>query len=95
MPDGAWLLTGPLAVTIYIFPGGRLHGDVDNRVKHILDAMAGVIYLEDSQVHRVVAQKFETGNLYPFSAPTRTLVEALQAIEPVVYVRITDDPLEE
>lgn len=90
-----WLLTDPIAVTIYIFPDGRLVGDVDNRVKPILDAMSQTLYTDDELVERVVVQKFEPGAIYPFANPSAALVEALEAEKPVVYVKITGDVHEE
>ena len=91
LPDGAWLLGNPLAVTIYIFPGIEMLGDVDNRVKPILDAMKQCVYYDDEQVERIVIQKFESSGLYAFRAPTTALFFALIADEPSVYIRITDD----
>ncbi|MEQ8815438.1 MAG: RusA family crossover junction endodeoxyribonuclease [Thalassobaculum sp.] len=95
LPEGAWLLTEPLAVTIYIFPDAELQGDVDNRVKPILDAMNRCVYADDGQIERVVVQKFEPGRVFGFRGPTGTLLSALEAEEPVVYVRVSGDPHEE
>lgn len=95
LPQGAWLLTDRLAVTLFIFPAGTLHGDIDNRVKPILDAMVRCVYSDDELVERLVVQKFEPGRGFAFSAPSATLREALATDEPVVYVRITDDLHEE
>jgi hypothetical protein len=79
-------LTDTLAVTIYIFPGARMAGDVDNRVKPILDAMCGCVYVDDDQVERIVVQKFEPGRAFPFAAPSSVLATALAAEEPVVLL---------
>lgn len=68
LPEGAWLLTAPLAVTIFIFPGGAMQGDVDNRVKPILDAMVKCVYSDDEIIERVVVQKFEPGRVFSFQA---------------------------
>ena len=95
MPDGSWLLTEPLAVTIYIFPDAVMQGDVDNRLKPILDAMKECVYRDDDQVERIVAQKFEPGRIFPFANPSEVLLGALEADEPVVYVRVTNDLHEE
>jgi crossover junction endodeoxyribonuclease RusA len=95
LPEGAWLLTDPLAVTIYVFPNARLSGDVDNRIKPILDAMGGSVYVDDEQVERIVVQKFEPGRLFPFGAPSAVLSAALEAVEPIVYIRVTNDPYED
>jgi crossover junction endodeoxyribonuclease RusA len=69
--------------------------DIDNIVKPILDALGKHIYVDDSQVERVVVQKFEPGNVFPFTAPTITLEEALNRPKPLLYVRLSVDPFEE
>ena len=33
-------------------------GDLDNRVKPILDALSGPVYIDDRQVDRLVVQRF-------------------------------------
>jgi crossover junction endodeoxyribonuclease RusA len=68
MPEGAWLLTDPIAVTLYIFPAAQMQGDVDNRVKPILDAMVRCVYIDDEIVERVVVQKFEPERIFAFRA---------------------------
>jgi len=95
LPEGAWLLTDPVAVTIYLFPAAEMQGDVDNRVKPILDAMVRCVYSDDEIVERVVVQKFEPGHIFAFQSPSAALLRALQAEEPVVYIRIAGDVHEE
>lgn len=95
LPEGSWLLTDPLAVTIYIFPGVAMQGDVDNRVKPILDAMVRCVYSDDEIVERVVVQKFEPERIFAFQDPSAILLSALEAEEPVVYIRVTGDVHEE
>jgi hypothetical protein len=91
LPDGYWLLTEPLTVTIFIFPRAALLGDVDNRVKPILDAMNRCVYDDDELIERVVVQKFEPGRARAFRKPSETLQSALEADEPLVYIRISDE----
>jgi crossover junction endodeoxyribonuclease RusA len=95
LPEGSWLLTDNLAVTIFIFPGAIMQGDVDNRVKPIVDAMTKCVYSNDELIERVVVQKFEPGRIFAFQNPTAVLLTALEADEPVVYIRITDRVHEE
>ena len=95
LPEGSWLLTEPLAVTIYIFPRAVMRGDIDNRVKPILDAMVRCVYSDDDIIERLVVQKFEPGGIFAFQSPTTILLGALEADEPVVYVRLTDELHEE
>lgn len=91
LPEDHWMLTAPLAVTIYLFPDGPLAGDVDNRVKPILDAMTRFVYDDDRLIERIVVQKFEPGRVFPFQNPSASLLKALDADRPVLYVRLTDD----
>lgn len=95
LEEGAWLLTDAVSVTIYLFPAAALAGDVDNRVKPILDAMTGTIYADDALVERLVVQKFEPDRVFAFSDPSTCLLDALRAQKPLVYVRVTGDPHEE
>lgn len=64
-------------------------------VKLTLDALSPHIYLDDSQIERVVVQKFEPGNVFPFSNPSATLLDAITGVKPVLYVRISDAPFED
>lgn len=70
-------------------------GDVDNLIKPILDALGRHIYVDDRQIHRVVAQKFEPDDIFPFRAPSPTLEAALLAQKPILYVRLSDNPFED
>jgi crossover junction endodeoxyribonuclease RusA len=86
---------GQISVTIYYFPARPMLGDVDNIVKLILDALCRHIYVDDRQVERIVVQKFEPGSAFKFSAPSPTLLRAMEAARPVVYIRISNDPFED
>lgn len=68
-----------------------MQGDLDNRLKPILDAMVRCVYSDDEVIERIVAQKFEPGRVFAFSNPSDVLRSALGAGEPVVYIRVTDD----
>jgi crossover junction endodeoxyribonuclease RusA len=91
LPEGAWALAEPLAVTIFIFPDDRLLGDIDNRIKPILDGMCRCVYNDDAQVERILVQKFEPGRVFSFKSPSASLAGALEAEKPLVYVRVSDD----
>jgi len=84
-----------IAVTLYYLPEGPMPGDIDNIVKLVLDALGAHIYVNDAQVERVVVQKFEPGNVFSFSNPSTTVVDAIAGPKPVLYVRVSDDPFEE
>lgn len=91
MPEGSWLLSEPLAVVIYIFPRALMRGDIDNRVKPILDAMVRCVYSDDEIIERLVVQKFEPGGLYSLRSPSAALLAALEVEDPVVYIQISND----
>lgn len=81
----------PLALTIYYFSDAPLEGDVDNLVKPIQDALIKVAFLDDNQVERVVAQKFEPQEDWDIREPSLQLAKVLDTKPPVIYVRVDDD----
>jgi crossover junction endodeoxyribonuclease RusA len=95
LPEGHWASADRIAVTLFYFPAARGQGDVDNIVKLVLDALCKHIYMDDAQVERVVVQKFEPGNVFPFSSPSSGLETALSRAKPVLYVRLSNDPFED
>lgn len=84
-----------MSVTIFYFPDGKMDGDIDNIIKPILDAMSAHIYIDDSQVERIVVQKFEPGNIFPFTSPSAKLEETLYRDRPILYIRVSDKPFED
>lgn len=95
LPEGSWLLGEPLSVTIFIFSDGRMQGDLDNRLKLILDAMVRCIYSDDDVIDRIVAQRFERRAVLHFNSPGAALIEALEAERPTVYIRVANDVVED
>jgi hypothetical protein len=93
LPEGHFASVGPIGVTLYYFPAVAMRGDIDNIVKPILDAMCRHISLDDHQVERLLVQKFEPGSPVAFRSPSPTMLEALSRPRPVLYVRLTNDPL--
>jgi hypothetical protein len=93
--DWTYLQPEPLALTIFYFPVAAMGGDVDNIVKPILDALIGVVYVDDQIVERVTVQKFEPTASWSFANPSEQLAAALDlaSIEslPVVYVHVVND----
>ena len=51
-------LSTPLAVTIRQYFGDKRKRDVDAYIKIILDSMEGIVYENDCQIQRLVAEKF-------------------------------------
>lgn len=95
LPEAVWLSNDPISVTLYHFPEGEHEGDIDNSIKLVLDAMSGHIFQDDRQVERIVVQKFEGDRVFQFSDPSATMLKALEATKPVMYVCVSDKPLEE
>lgn len=95
LPEGHFATGAPIGVTLYYFPAAPMPGDIDNIVKPILDATAHHIYLDDHQVERLVVQKFEPERDVRFSLPSAILVDALNRRRPTLYVRLSDNPLED
>ncbi|MDH4412675.1 MAG: RusA family crossover junction endodeoxyribonuclease [Rhizobium sp.] len=92
-----FLLPSSLAITIYCFPIAPMGGDIDNIVKPILDALIGVVYLDDRMIEMVTVQKFEPEVAWEISSQSQQLaltldhLSASEASTPVVYVHIADD----
>ena len=91
IPAHSWATESPVSVTIFYFPDGRMIGDIDNIIKPIIDAFKPRIYVDDQQVERVVAQKFESGGAARIDNPTPKLAEALDKEPPIVYIRIDNE----
>jgi hypothetical protein len=95
LPEGHFASASPMAVTLYYFPSTPMQGDIDNIVKPILDAMCRHIYLNDHQVERLLVQKFEPGRVPSFASLTTTLLAAVEHPKPLLYIRLSDNPLED
>jgi len=95
LPEGHFATDIPIAATLFYFPAAEMGGDIDNIVKPVLDALGKHIYLDDRQIHRVLVQKFEPGNVFGFGAPSPTLQDALNIAKPVLYVKLSNDPFED
>lgn len=94
-PAGNPPFHGPLRAAIYYFPDIPMPGDIDNIVKPILDALCNRVYVDDHQVATVMARKLDPGQVFTTNNPSATLLAALGAPKPLVYIRISDDPLGE
>jgi crossover junction endodeoxyribonuclease RusA len=95
LPEGHFASENPVAATLFYFPAAEMAGDIDNIVKPVLDALGKHIYMDDRQVHRVLVQKFEPGNVFGFGSPSPTLQDALNRAKPILYIRLSDDPFED
>ena len=95
LPEGHFTTDKRIAITLYYFPDEEMQGDLDNIVKPILDALERHIYRNDSQVDRIVVQRFEPDSVFEFRSPSNTLSEALDKIGPILYVRLSTNPFED
>lgn len=55
-------LEGKLQASMVFFNGNRRRRDLDNMVKLVLDALNGIAYDDDVQVHRKLAEKYFTSS---------------------------------
>lgn len=81
-----------MAVKIFYFPQETMQGDLDNIIKPILDALMPLVYVDDRQVERIHAQKFELGMSFRFRDPSAKLLSAMLGPKPNLYIEISDDP---
>ncbi|AUQ49448.1 Holliday junction resolvase [Phaeobacter inhibens] len=100
VPEHKWASSKPLSITIYDFPEESAKGDVDNIVKWIQDALKPGIILDDSQIVRVVAQRFLPADLTKLEKPGSEYPELVAkalalADPPFVFVRLNSNPLGE
>lgn len=95
LPEGHWATKDRIAVTMFYFPDEPMEGDLDNIIKLILDALNRHIYMDDAQIDRIVAQRFERNISVEFPMASATLIEAINHPRPALYIRVSDDPLEE
>ena len=95
IPDEHFASDGRIAVTLFYLPAEPMQGDIDNIVKPILDALSQHIYIDDTQVERLVVQKFEPRNIFSFRRPSATFLRALNGAKPVLYIRVSNNPFED
>jgi hypothetical protein len=60
---------------------------VDNVLKPLLDALKGVVFEDDDQVHRVVSEKVSLEHPLQLE-PTPTLASALGCWSEAIWVRV-------
>ncbi len=84
-----------LGVTIFYFPEVEMDGDIDNIVKYIMDALVGVVYVDDNLIDRLVVQRFNPQHDATFNDPSEKLTNAMHEDGPVVYVKIEEIKEEE
>jgi crossover junction endodeoxyribonuclease RusA len=96
IPPESWAFDAArLAVSVFYFPAEPLQGDVDNRIKPILDGMRPNVVVDDALFDRVVAQRIHPMAVVTFADPSPVLLAAMVSGEPTVYIRVDEVPLED
>lgn len=54
---GAKPLSGTVEMRVRLVPANRVCMDLDNALKVTLDALKGIVYADDAQVYRIVAER--------------------------------------
>ena len=70
-------LAGAVALHIRLVPKNRVCMDLDNALKVTIDALKGIVYADDAQVYRIVAERLD-----PDPAGARLEVEAVSLVMP-------------
>ena len=52
-------MTGPVELHLLLVPANRVCMDLDNSLKIALDSLSGIIYNDDAQIYRIVAERGE------------------------------------
>ena len=82
-------LTGEVTVTItYVYEGTSL--DVDNIPKPILDALKGLVYLDDSQVSDLLCRKRVLGGDLRIPAASTLLLETREQLRQFLHVEVSE-----
>lgn len=96
IPAGSWALVDiRLSVSIVHFPADPAPGDLDNRIKLILDALAPTILLDDDLIDRVITQRIPPDTDVTFKEPSDILLAAMASPDPTVYIKIAEVSLED
>lgn len=78
------------AVIINFYSGDRPSVDVDNMSKPILDAIQGLVYLDDRQITQAEIAHVQIGSAFVIVGASPLIVTSVQAGNQFVYVRIED-----
>ena len=80
-------------VTItYFYDDDSAPIDVDNIPKPILDALKGLVYLDDNQVTDILCRKRRLSSDLQIENPTEVLAEGLNAGNKFLYVVVEEAP---
>lgn len=90
-PAGKAPMADPVLVKVtYYYEGARL--DVDNMVKPILDALNGLVYVDDAQVCDFIARGRDINGSFRVRGLSPHLATAFAKGSEFVHVQIADPP---
>jgi Holliday junction resolvase RusA-like endonuclease len=85
------MLAGPLKASIINFHNGdKPSVDVDNMSKTILDVLQKLVYVDDRQIRQAQITHLEIGAPFMIVGVSKVIVDAIQAGNQFIYVRIED-----
>ena len=93
-PAGELPVTGPIMLTITYFYDS-ISMDVDNLPKPILDALRGLVYLDDEQVTDVLCRKRNLNRDFRVENPSSVLADGLSRGNEFLYIVIAEAPDQE
>ena len=86
------IVADEVSIFIIYFYEGDTDIDVDNVPKLILDALSGVVYLDDMQVSQVITRKTPLAGGLVIDGPSPSLAAALDVGGDFVYVIVNGPP---
>src|SRR5262249_36313104 len=87
-------ITGSIMITItYFYDGVAM--DVDNLPKPILDALKGLVYLDDEQVTDVLCRKRNLNSNLRIENPSSVFAEGLSRGNEFLYIIVEEAPNQE
>jgi crossover junction endodeoxyribonuclease RusA len=81
-----------VAVVITYYGRGGWAMDLDNMSKPILDAMSGIVWVDDKQLVTLSANRRELGGAYVIEGISPVLALAFVLARPFLHVLVTDPP---
>lgn len=93
--QGAWLkppLDTKLAVSVTYFEPGTWKLDLDNMVKPILDAITGVVWIDDKQLVDIHPARRDLDGYFRIKGMSPVVAEGFIAGEPFIHVKVTTPP---
>lgn len=91
---GAVPVTGPVRLEITHFYDG-VELDVDNIPKPIIDALKGLIFLDDDQVTDLLCRKRDLRSSFRIDKPSSILAEGLSRGNDFLYIVVMETPDQE